>query len=174
MSNKWLALFKGSKSTHKWIAIIFSIPLIIIFATGIVLSLSSKVPWLQPAPPKQIEIERGISLSFDRILDIAKTIPEAQIQSWNDVTQLDIRPKTSSIRVRAKNYWEVQINGHTGEIQSSAKRWKTVFILIHDGSWFASWVKSWVFLPAGIAALTLWISGILIWIVPIIIKRGKV
>lgn len=173
MSDKSVRVFKSSKSIHKWMAIILAIPLIIIFSTGILLSISSKVQWLQPSPVTMKSPE-GISLSFDRILEIAKTVPEAGIATWADVAQIDARPKLSVVRVRAKNYWEIQIHGHTGEIVSSAKRWKTFFILIHDGSWFASWVKSWIFLPSGIGALLLWLTGVLIWIIPIFKKRGRV
>ncbi|MBL7545429.1 MAG: PepSY domain-containing protein [Bdellovibrionaceae bacterium] len=172
MTEKLLKIFRFSKSTHKWIAIICALPLIIMIATGLLLSISSQVQWLQPTPVNTNK-GSGISLSFDRILEIAQTVPEAEIRDWGDVAQIDARPKAGVVRVRAKNYWEVQIHGQTGDIISSAKRWKTFFILVHDGSWFAGWVKSWVFLPAGIGALVLWISGILIWIIPIIKKRGK-
>lgn len=155
-------------------AIILAVPLIIIFSTGILLSISSKVQWLQPKVEKKITAPEGVSLSFDRILEIAQTVPEAEIKTWNDVAQIDARPKSSVVRVRAKNYWEVQIHGHTGEVLSSAKRWKTFFILVHDGSWFAEWVKNWIFIPSGVGALLLWITGILIWIIPVFKKRGKI
>lgn len=175
MTNKFISLFRYSKSIHKWVAIVLAVPLIIIFFTGVVLSISSKVSWLQPAPVVVQELgAEGISLSFDRILEIARTVPEAQIKTWNDVVQIDARPKSSVVRVRAKNYWEIQIQGQTGQIISSAKRWKTFFVLLHDGSWFAGWVKSWVFLPSGVGVLLLWITGLLIWIIPAFKKRGKV
>lgn len=154
-------------------AIILAVPLIIIFSTGILLSISSKVQWLQPKVETKSIPPEGISLSFDRILEIAQSVPEAEIKTWNDVAQIDARPKSSVVRVRAKNYWEVQIHGHTGDVLSSAKRWKTFFILVHDGSWFAEWIKSWIFIPSGIGALLLWITGILIWIIPVFKKRGK-
>ncbi len=154
-------------------AIILAVPLIIIFSTGILLSISSKVQWLQPKVETKSIAPEGISLSFDRILEIAQSVPEAEIKTWNDVAQIDARPKSSVVRVRAKNYWEVQIHGHTGDVLSSAKRWKTFFILVHDGSWFAEWIKSWIFIPSGIGALLLWITGILIWIIPVFKKRGK-
>ncbi len=175
MNDKSIQAFRYSKSIHKWIAIVLAIPLIIIFSTGILLISASKIQWLQPSPviKKTAEAKEGIVLSFDRILEIAKTVPEAEIRSWNDVTQIDARPKASVVRVRAKNFWEVQIDGNTGEIVSSAKRWKTFFVLVHEGSWFANWVKTWIFLPSGIGALLLWISGLLIWLIPFFRKRGK-
>jgi len=173
MSDKSVKVFRSSKSIHKWMAIILAVPLIIIFSTGILLSISSKVQWLQPKVETKSIAPEGISLSFDRILEIAQSVPEAEIKTWNDVAQIDARPKSSVVRVRAKNYWEVQIHGHTGDVLSSAKRWKTFFILVHDGSWFAEWIKSWIFIPSGIGALLLWITGILIWIIPVFKKRGK-
>lgn len=173
MRDKLISVFQFSKSIHKWAAIILAAPLVIIFFTGILLSISSQVQWLQPRPRVMKKTE-SLSLSFDKILEVTRTVQEAEIKSWQDVVQIDVRPKTAIVRVRAKNYWEVQIDGNTGEILSSAKRWKTFFILVHDGSWFASWVKKWIFIPSGVGALLLWLSGILIWSIPIFKKRGRV
>lgn len=131
-----------------------------IVSTGVLLSISPKVDFLQPSsrplPP-------GISLSFDQILAKAKTVPEAQIQGWEDVAQVDARPAAGIVRVRAYNYWEIQIDGQTGEVIRAAPRWKTLLVLVHDGSWFAPWVKSWLFFPTGLLALALWFTGMMLW-----------
>jgi uncharacterized iron-regulated membrane protein len=161
--------YKLVRRLHKWFSLIVALPLIVIFATGVLLSISPKIAFLQPeakgvTPP-------GISISFDRILESARSVTEAEIDSWSDISQIDARPISGVVRVRAKNYWEVQINGHTGEVLSSAPRWKTLLIMLHDGSWFGSWVKAGIVLPAGIAAVLLWLSGIALLIAPAVRKR---
>lgn len=166
-----MAAFVAFRRVHKWVALAAAVPLVIIFATGILLSISSKVSVLQP--PTVAPASPGITVSFERLLAAARAVPEAKIESWDDVVQIDARPKSGVVRLRAKNYWEVQIDGRTGEVLSAAARWKTLFILIHEGSWFASWVKLWIFFPAGIAALVLWMTGIALWLIPTLKKRGK-
>lgn len=149
-------------------ALVSAAPLLIIFSTGVLLSISPYWTWLQPKAPAQAE---GVQLSFDHILVIAKSVPEAEIKSWSDVQQIDVRPSSGLVRVRAKNFWEVQMSGATGEILSSAPRKKTLLITIHDGSFFADWIKPAIFLPAGLCALVLWFSGMGIWLMPKLKRR---
>jgi uncharacterized iron-regulated membrane protein len=158
------------RKIHRWIALATALPLAVILITGVLLSVSPKVEWLQPASP---QFAPGITLSFEDILKAARTVPEAQIQTWDDVTQVDARPASGLVRVRAQNYWEVQIHGHTGEVVGAAPRRKTLLVTLHDGSWFASWSKLWIFMPTGLGALALLLTGLLIWLVPIL-KRRKV
>jgi hypothetical protein len=35
---------------------------------------------------------------------------------------------------------------------------------IHDGSYFADWIKLWVFLPAGIGLFILWLTGMYLFV----------
>lgn len=166
-----MSAFNWFRHIHKWFALGASLPLLVMFITGIALSISPKVSFLQPPAVKPAN--PSLALSFEQILVAAKTHPQAGIQSWDDVVQIDVRPKSGVIRLRARNYWEVQIDGLTGQVLAAAPRWKTLFILLHDGSWFASWVKTWIFFPSGMAALVLWISGLAIWLIPKLKKRGK-
>lgn len=166
-----MSAFLAFRRVHKWVSLAAALPLVLIFATGVLLSASSKIAFLQPRPAPVPS--PGISLSFDRVLEAARAVEGAGIASWDDVVQIDVRPKSGVIRVRAKNYWEVQLDGRSGRVLAAAPRRKTMLILLHEGSWFAPWVKTWIFLPAGIAALVLWISGIALWLIPTLKKRGK-
>ena len=147
------------RKLHRWISMASALPLLIIFMTGALLAISPKVDFLQPSAPKQ---ESGLELSFEQILAVARSVPEAKIQSWDDVNQIDVRPRTGVVRVRADNYWEIQINARTGQILRAAPRWKSLVVAIHEGNWFAPWVRTGVFFPAGILAIVLWSSGVIL------------
>lgn len=163
-----------SRKTHKWIGVVLSLPLFVIFATGILLSVSSRVNWLQPKPQAlSTEKTEGVTLPMDKILEIVRGVPEAEVQSWDDVHQIDMRPKQGLLRVRSKNYWEVQLDGHSGKILSSAKRWKTYFIQMHEGTLFSEGIKTWIFIPTGLSALLLLLSGLILWALPLFKIRGK-
>ncbi len=166
-----MSAFTFFRRCHKWVALAVALPLLVIFTTGIALSISPKVRWLQPqaaAVPGA-----GIQITFEQALAAARTVPQAGIRSWSDVAQIDARPKTGVVRLRASNYWEVQVDGHSGAVLGAARRWKTLLILLHDGSWFASWAKYGVFLPAGVGAWVLWMTGIAIWLISTLKKKKK-
>lgn len=146
-----------------------SLPLLVIFATGILLSVAPKIGWLQPSAPKPAA--PAMNLNYEQVLEIAKTIPEAQIRSWSDVTQLDVRPSLGVIRVRAKNYWEIQLDASNGAILSSGRRVKTLLVSIHEGNWFSEPVRYFIFFPAGIGALGLLITGLVLFFTPLLKRR---
>jgi len=164
--NRW------SRKLHRWGAIFFALPLLVVIGSGVVLQLKKDVAWVQPPT------ERGegppLTLSFDEILSIASTEPRAEIGSWDDVDRLDVRPSRGVVKVRANNRWEVQIDTATGAILASSYRRSDLIEQIHDGSFFHDKAKLWIFLPSGVVLLALWISGIYLWALPVVMKRrGK-
>ena len=84
-----------------------------------------------------------------------------------------MRPGSGVAKVRAKNRWEVQVDTATGEVVQVAYRRSDLVESIHDGSWFHERAKLWVFLPAGIVLLGLWITGVYLWFLPYVARRRK-
>jgi hypothetical protein len=114
--------------------------------------------WVQPSYP---EFKSELKLSFDEILKISQSVPEAKISSWKDVSQIDIRPANGNIRVRSKvDMWEIQIDGTSGEIKSSAKRRQSFLVSLHEGAYFGPGVRYGLFLPSAIGVFFLLLSGI--------------
>ena len=160
---------RDSRKIHRWGAILIALPFLIVLVTGVILQLKKDIAWIQP------ESQEGISatptISFDKILEISKTIPEAEIRSWEDIDRLDVRPGKGMVKVRANNHWEIQIDTETGKVLQSTYRRSDIIESIHDGSWFHDAAKLWVFLPSGIVVLVLWITGIYLFFVPVLSKR---
>lgn len=160
-----------SRKIHYWGALACALPILVVIATGLILQLKKEIDWVQP--PSQRGEGKNPSLSFDRILDIAKTVPEAEIKSWADVNRLDVRPGKGIVKVRAGNRWEIQLDTVSGEILQTAYRRSDLIESIHDGSFFHDKAKLWIFLPCAVILLILWITGIYLFLIPYIGKYKR-
>ncbi len=162
---------KLNRKVHRWAAIITALPVLIVLITGIILQVKKEFEWVQPPT---IKGERAmLALSFDSILDIASTVPEAKIQDWKNIDRLDVRPGKGVVKVRAKNRWEIQIDTSTGDILQVAFRRSDFIETIHDGSFFHKSFKLWVFLPSAIALTGIWGTGIYLFLFPYMNKRNR-
>lgn len=149
---------------------VIAVPFLITLTTGILLATRGFFPWVQPAYPP---LKSHLQIDFDRILGVAKSVPEAQIKNWEDVTQIDIRPHTGNIRVRSKNMWEIQIDGATGAIANSGIRRVSWLVSLHEGAQFGPAVRYGIFLPSALGVLFLLFSGIVMAFQPLL-KNSKV
>ena len=140
------------------------IPIILIIGSGLLLQVKKEFTWIQPA---ELKGEGKVpEISLDRVLEVSKKVREAEISSWDDVNRLDVRPSKGMVKVRAENDWEIQIDLKTGAILQTAYRRSDLIESIHDGSYFHDAVKLWIFLPAGIILLVLWLTGVYMFFQP--------
>lgn len=149
---------KTNRTIHYWGSAIIIIPLIIVLGSGILLQVKKQLPWVQPKTMKTKE--RNLTLSFDEILKVSKTVKEANIKSWKDVKLLDVRPGKGITKIRAKNNWEIQIHNKSAEILAVNFRRSDIIESIHDGSWFHDNAKLWLFLPSALILLIITLTGV--------------
>jgi uncharacterized iron-regulated membrane protein len=149
---------------HRWGAILIALPFLLVILTGLLLQLKKDWSWVQP--PTARGTGSAPVVSFDAILEAAKSVPEAGIQSWADVDRLDVRPDRGLVKVQAKSGWEVQVDTGTGKVLQTEYRRSDVIETLHDGSWFGDRAKLWVFLPVAVVVLGLWISGLYLFLLP--------
>lgn len=149
-----------SRSLHLWGALVIFIPIVIVIGSGLLLQVKKQVEWIQPATQKGEY--KSPSLSFDVILQIATQVPDAGIDTWQDIDRLDVRPGKGIVKILSKNNFEIQIDGHTGKVLQVAYRRSDTIEGIHDGSWFFEDAKLWVFLPVAVVLLFLWMSGLVL------------
>ncbi len=161
--NRW------TRRVHRWGAILALAPLALVVATGILLQVKKQVPWVQP--PTQRGSTDMPAIPFDRILQIARGIEHAAVDSWQDIDRLDVRPDKGIIKIRARSRWEIQIDAASGEVLQVAYRRSDLIESLHDGSFFGDAAKLWIFLPSGIILLVLWLTGAYLWLVPIVSRR---
>ncbi len=157
-----------NRKFHKWGSIILAAPLIIIIITGILLLLRKEFAAIQP--PSQIGIGHSPSISFEKILQIARTVPETKISDWQDIARLDVRPNKGIAKIRAENSWEIQIDTQTGDVLQVAYRRSDWLESLHDGTFFQKYANLWLMLPTGIILLVLWFTGLYLFIYPYVRK----
>lgn len=162
---------QSNRFAHRWGAIIVLIPTGVIILSGIVLQLKKQSGWIQPPTQKGSSAE--LSLSFDQILAAAQNVPEAQVETWDDIDRLDVRPGKGMLKVRCQNRWEVQLDAKTGEVLQVAYRRSDVIESIHDGSFFHGQAKLWVFLPSALVLGILWVTGIYLFLLPYFARWKK-
>lgn len=162
-----------TRKMHRWLAAIFSIPMLLVILSGLLLQVKKQVAWVQPPTQRGVTDSVTPSQNWEEILDAVRRVSEAEVESWGDIDRLDMQPSRGIAKVRCNNHWEVQVDLQTGETLSSTMRRSDLIESLHDGSFFSDSAKLWVFLPNGIALLILWLSGSWLWYLPFRVKRRK-
>ena len=167
-----MKLNKQLRKIHYWISPFIFIPILIILSTGLLLQLKKQSDWIQP--PIQQGVSNIPSIEFQQMLEAAKSVPEAEINSWDDIDRIDVRPEKGISKIRSNNQWEIQIDNQTNEILLVEYRRSDIIESIHDGSFFTDYVKFGWFLPTAVLLIVMSISGIYMFLLPLFMKRKKV
>jgi hypothetical protein len=152
------------RKTHSWGAIAVALPVLVILGSGILLQLKKQLAWVQPTEYKGTGSAPAVSL--DQILRAASTVPRAEVRGWDDVRRVDLRPGKGVAKVWTQNGWEVQVDAGTARVLHAAYRRSDLIESLHDGSWFHEHAKLWLFLPAGLTLLLLWLTGMYLFFLP--------
>jgi uncharacterized iron-regulated membrane protein len=163
-----MSFSKWNRKLHRWGSIITLLPVGVILVTGVVLQLKKQLDWVHPLTVKGGG--KKLAIEFNEVLSIAQTVREAAISSWADIDRLDVRPGKGMLKVRAKNRWEIQIDTSSGKILQVALRRSDLIEGLHDGSFFSSYAKLWVFLPSALILLFLWLTGFYLFLMPNTLK----
>jgi hypothetical protein len=160
-----------NRRLHRWGAAAIALPFLLVICTGILLQLKKQFPWVQP-PEKRGAVGAVPALSLHEILESARGVPHAGIQSWADVDRIDVRPGKGMLKVVGYSRWELQLDSSTGEILQVAYRRSDLIESLHDGSFFHPVAKLGVFLPSGMIVLALWGTGVYLWVLPYRARRA--
>ncbi|MBO6610140.1 PepSY-associated TM helix domain-containing protein [Altererythrobacter sp.] len=166
----WKKLFR---QIHYWLSLAVFIPAAIMFLAGSFLMLKKEVEWIQPGTERGIVESQLPKASFDNLLAAARTHPEAGISEWSDIDRIDVRVDRGIAKMRANSGWEVQVDTSTSKVLKVAYRRSDVIEQIHDGSFFADWIKLYVFLPTGILLIIMWGTGGYLFLLPRIASARK-
>lgn len=162
-----------SRRLHRWGAVAIALPVVVVFASGILLQVKKQVTWIQPA--EQRTGAHVPAIEWELILAAARGIPGAGVEDWSDIDRVDVRPDKGLLKVVTKSRWEVQLKLDDGAVLQTAYRRSDLIESLHDGSFFGDPVKLWIFLPVGLTLLGLWLTGVWLWILPYTVrwKRRK-
>ena len=160
-----------TRKLHRWGAILTCIPMLLVIGTGLLLQLKKQIEWVQP--PTESGVSSTPQIDFDEILAAARAVEQADIDGWDDIDRLDVRPGKGVVKVRAKSRWEIQIDTENGEVLTTKYRRSDLIESLHDGSFFSDQAKLWLFFPNGLVLLGLWVTGLYLWGLPVFQKRAN-
>lgn len=157
---------------HYWLALIVLLPWMLVTASGLMLQLRSEIPGIDPA------LRQGVSstpsLTYPRVLEIAKTIPELKVEKWKHIWRVYTHPVEGVITVRTKRGVRAQLDADTGEVLSVESYSRDFWEDLHQGligrhelrsgSPFGSLnidLRFWVFLPVHLISILLWLTGVI-------------
>ncbi len=152
------------RKLHHWLSPLLWLPLGLVVATGVLLLLKKDFDWIQPPTQHGERANLVPTQTFDELLQVVRSVPELDIDHWTDLERVDVKPDKGIVKFVAANRWEAQIDAHTGAVLQVAYRRSDLIEALHDGSFFTSWTKHYLFLPAGIGLFLLWGTGIYLFI----------
>lgn len=154
---------KLMRDIHYWGAIISALPMVIMIVAGILLMVKKEFDWIQPS--SQRSAQSGLpTLAINELFDAVVADGRLGITDWSHVDRADIKPSKGIVKFINDDGMEAQVDLYTAEVLKVAQRRSDVIEAIHDGSYFADWMKLYVFLPIGVFLLGLWITGLYLFI----------
>lgn len=161
------------RKTHYWGSLFIMLQMGLIIGAGLLLMLKKEITWIQPATQKGIERVEAPSLGIDTLFAKAKMVPELAVENWHELSRVDIKPNKGIAKFVSYNNWEAQLDTKSGAVLQVAYRRSDIIESLHDGSYFADWVKLYIFFPSGVILLILWATGIYLFFLPRFKRRRK-
>lgn len=160
-----------NRKIHFWGAILCALPVLLMIGSGVLLLLKKESDWIQPAT---IKGNKGAPmLAYSQIMAKAQAEPLLEVETWQDIKRLDVRPSKGVIKLQSRNGYEMQLDQQNGEVLKVDYRRSDIIEAIHDGSYFHDKAKLGLFLPASIILFTLWVTGIYLFIITLQARARK-
>ena len=154
------------RKIHHWGSLFIMLQMGLIIGAGLFLQLKKEIDWIQPptisgAAPASVPRQ-----TMEGLFAAAQSADELELTDWRDLSRVDFKPGKGIVKFVAANNWEAQIDTATGEVLQVAYRRSDIIESLHDGSFFADWVKLYVFFPSALILFTLWGTGIYLFFLP--------
>lgn len=160
---------------HRSIGIVVSLLVIISASTGILLALKKEVNTLQPPTQKGISNDLSDWKPIYQLAEIAQTaLAEETTDISTSIDRVDVRPSKGIVKVLFEEaWWEVQVDGKSGEVLSIAKRHSDWIEALHDGSIISNGFKLISMNFLGFGLLLMVITGLWLWYGPKRYRKKK-
>jgi hypothetical protein len=167
---------------HLWFGVIFTIALVVIAITGILLN-HKRTLGLMPDVPHEPTAAFSSSLPLDSLAAIAlratesasgETASGAADPTRARVDRMDVRPRDGYVKVRLRDAasTEVTIDVVTGRVLHTGRRGDVFLEKLHSGEAFGG---SWVLLSdaAAVALVITLLTGYWLWLAPKLRRKGE-
>ena len=173
----YIASLRQFRIWHRYVGASLSVFLIVSALTGILLGLKKNIDLLQPPTfSGQVNGSLGGWLPLGDLADVAVRALQEQRPDLADyaIDRMDVRPGKGIVKVLfERSYWEVQVDGSSGQVLSIARRHSDWIEAIHDGSIISDTFKLISMNLIGIGLVTLAVSGLWLWYGPGAVRKKK-
>lgn len=162
-------LIRVARRYHRQIGIVLLILVLISALTGLLLAWKKESAYLQPPTTEGAGAQLEDWKPIAELAVIAREALAAQYPAEKDnaIDRMDARPSKGVVKVLfEKRWWEVQVDGTTGEVMSIAKRNSDWIEAIHDGSIISDGFKLVSMNVLGLGLLLLIVTGFFLWYGP--------
>jgi uncharacterized iron-regulated membrane protein len=166
-------VIRAPRIWHKWIGGIVGLFILLIAVTGTLLALKHNVGAIRTPTERgtRVETHEGV-ISIQQVIDAAIAVGRPEIQSVEDIDRIDYRPGRNNFKVQSsEGYWEIQVDGTSGEILSSSFRNDHFIETIHDLSFFTTALRDYWLPVVGVGLTALSLTGY--WMILVVWKRQR-
>ncbi len=154
---------------HKYVGLALASFLLVSALTGLLLGWKKDVGWIQP--PTQRSERPGLDqwMDLEYLAETARAALRQAKPGLGDygVDRLDIRPDKGIVKVLfVRGWWEVQLDGRSGEVLSVARRNSDWIEALHDGSIVSDGFKLVSMNLLGLGLLLMVLTGLWLWYGP--------
>lgn len=161
------------RKIHHWGSLLIMLQMGLVISAGLLLIVKKEFDWIQPPTAKGADMESVPTQTMAAMFERAKAVPELELTDWRALSRVDFKPDKGVVKFVAANNWEAQIDVTTGDVLQVRYRRSDIIESLHDGSFFADWVKLYVFFPSGVILLILWGTGIYLFFLPHVKRAAK-
>lgn len=157
---------------HYWLAVLVLFPWMLVTLSGLVLQLRYELPHVDPGLLQGVDTTP--TLTYPRVVEIATTIPELQVQKFKDIWRIYTHPNSGVIAVRTRHGVRVQLDATSGRVLTVEKYERDFWEDLHQGLIGRHKLRSGspfgpldadlrfvFFLPIHVLALLLWLTGVI-------------
>lgn len=163
-------MYHKLRTLHRWIGLLSALVLLIIAVTGFLLATKGTFGWIRP-PEKDGQPVDSLSevVSVEQAAEAAFAAGIAELQSRDDIDRIDYRPDSNVFKIVSnEGYYEVQVDGKTGEVIQIARRVDQLSEDIHDLSFFGDAFHGYLLPLVACGLFLLSLSGIAMFFVPVV------
>ena len=144
---------------HRTLSFFTALPLIVITVTGILMALRQEFTWISPKSIKRERVTLAEVISPQEIYQRFTTTSLKNLLDLKDLDNLQFKPKSGVYTLRVTGDKEMVIEAKTGNVLSFQKKRSLWILRIHEGTW-SSWpLREWIYVPAALGLVLLWLTG---------------
>jgi uncharacterized iron-regulated membrane protein len=162
------------RKVHHYLGLFVALFLFISAITGILLSLKKDVGLIQPLTQKGVTNSLMDWKTMSELEKLSSVALSDHLGYLPELDRIDVRPDKGIAKFQyLPGFWEVQIDGSSGEVLMIEKRYSDLIEKIHDGSIISDVFKLIIMNLLGIGTVMMIATGLWLWYGPKKIRKLK-